>query len=33
MAEIIFFDVDRYYDITDLSTQNIAIYWNAPGAK
>lgn len=33
MAEIIFFDVDRYYDITDLSTQEIAIYWNAPGAE
>lgn len=30
-AEIIFFSIDRYFDTTDLNTQNIYIEWKAPG--
>lgn len=34
VAEIIYFEIDRYFDATDLNTQNICIEWeNAKGIK
>ena len=30
VAEIVFFEVDRFYDATDLSTQKISIQWETP---
>ena len=34
VAEIIYFKIDRYFDATDLNTQNIYIEWeNAKGEQ
>lgn len=34
IAEVVYFKIDRYYDATDLATQNIAIQWvNADGVQ